>query len=76
MGCMNGEIKDKKYQLELLREIEIKEARSLSLLQEIQYLKRLLKQVEQGLTREEIKQKLEHNPFDDFDFFGWKGQKR
>ena len=52
---MNSEIKDKAYHEELVREIEIKEARSLFLLQEIQYLKTLLKQVERGLTREEIK---------------------
>ena len=51
-----------------------KEARSLFLLQEIQYLKTLLKQVERGLTREEIKKDIEHNPFDDWDFFGWKGR--
>lgn len=42
--------------------------------QEIQYLKTLLKQVERGLTREEIKKDIEHNPFDDWDFFGWKGR--
>lgn len=36
---MNSEIKDKAYHEELVREIEIKEARSLFLLQEIQYLK-------------------------------------
>lgn len=48
--------------------------RSLFLLQEIQYLKTLLKQVERGLTREEIKKDIEHNPFDDWDFFGWKGR--
>ena len=34
---MNSEIKDKAYHEELVREIEIKEARSLFLLQEIQY---------------------------------------
>lgn len=39
-----------------------------------QYLKTLLKQVERGLTREEIKKDIEHNPFDDWDFFGWKGR--
>ena len=37
-------------------------------------LKTLLKQVERGLTREEIKKDIEHNPFDDWDFFGWKGR--
>lgn len=36
---MNSEIKDKAYHEELVREIEIKEARSLFLLQEIQYLR-------------------------------------
>lgn len=39
MSSMNSEIKDKAYHEELVREIEIKEARSLFLLQEIQYLK-------------------------------------
>ena len=46
MSSMNSEIKDKAYHEELVREIEIKEARSLFLLQEIQYLKTLLKQVD------------------------------
>ena len=49
MSSMNSEIKDKAYHEELVREIEIKEARSLFLLQEIQYLKTLLKQVFQQL---------------------------
>ena len=29
----------------------------------LQYLKTLLKQVERGLTREEIKKDIEHNPY-------------
>lgn len=68
-----SDIRDEKYYLELLKEIEIKEARSLLLLQEIQFLKTLVKQVESGCTRDEVKENLEHNPFEDFNFFGWHG---
>ena len=69
------EVRDKEYRAELIREIELKENRSLFLLQEIQFLKTLLKQVDQGLTREEIKANIEHNPFEGFDFFGWRNQR-
>ena len=69
------EVRDKEYRAELIREIELKENLSLFLLQEIQFLKTLLKQVDQGLTREEIKANIEHNPFEDFDFFGWRNQR-
>ena len=37
------EVRDKEYRAELIREIELKENRSLFLLQEIQFLKTLLK---------------------------------
>lgn len=74
-GAVAIEVRDKEYRAELIREIELKENRSLFLLQEIQFLKTLLKQVDQGLTREEIKANIEHNPFEDFDFFGWRNQR-
>lgn len=68
----NDMINDQQYYDELKRELSVKEARAMFLLQEIQYLKTILAQVESGQTRAEIKAAIEHNPFDDFDAFGLK----
>lgn len=63
---------DEEYINELRREISMKNAKAMALLQEVSFLQSLLASAEQGKSREEIKATLEHNPFDDFDFFGWK----
>lgn len=63
---------DEKYIKELQQEISMKTAKATLLLQEVSFLQSLLASAKQGQSREEIKATLEHNPFDDFDFFGWK----
>lgn len=65
-------INDDVYFQELTKEIKIKKKKAQVLLHEIEYLETLLSFVEAGDTRENIKKQIEHNPFDDFDFFGWK----
>lgn len=68
-------IKDFDYYNELCNEIEIKEQKALWLMQEVQFLRTILMSVENGYTREQIKKRLEYNPFEDFDFFGVRGCK-
>ena len=63
---------DEKYIRELEQEISLKTAKATLLLQEVSFLRNLLASAEQGKSREEIKAAIEHNPFDDFDFFGMK----
>lgn len=63
---------DEKYIDELRKEISLKTAKAALIMQEVSFLQSLLKSAEQGQSREEIKAALEHNPFDDFDFFGRK----
>lgn len=65
-------INDEEYFQELTKEIKIKKKKVQVLLHEIEYLETLISFVEVGETREGIKKRMEHNPFDDFDVFGWK----
>lgn len=66
---------DEKYIKELQQEISVKTKKAMLLLQEVSFLQSLLASAEHGKSREEIKASLEHNPFDDFDFFGWRKRK-
>lgn len=67
-------INDQEYYDELCKELELKQAKATFLLQEIQLLSSLKRDVESGMTRNEIKKMLEHNPFDDFGFLGTKAR--
>lgn len=67
---------DERYIQELEQEISIKTSKAASLLQEVEFLKSLLSSAKAGKSRNEIKAALEHNPFDDFDFFGTKSRSR
>lgn len=69
-------INDQVYYDELCKEIDDKKLKQLVLMQQLQLLNSLKKRVEQGETREEIISRLEHNPFDDFNFFSNNFNKR
>jgi hypothetical protein len=65
-------IKDMKYYEELKDEIKVKENQFRFLLNQIELLRSNLAFVEKGYTKKDLKELLEHNPFDDYDFFGIK----
>lgn len=67
---MSTVIVDKEKYKEVCKEIEIKEYRLEFLVQEISLLRRYKKLLKEGLSFDEIKEKYEHNPFDDIKFFG------